>query len=482
MNFSEKNTTNKLVFSLFVLCSLCLYGAELLNGSFETFDENDPNVFEQTWETTNSVRCVSSFGTENVTFEHSQNSQVEWPLNPAYAVHGDYFAVLSTGDTGSSDSDSIMAEIRQKIKFEPGEVFGGAYFFATGDYLGWNDYAKITLNPASRERENELSPIQIEFHNGKTEIDVQTVGDFRSMENWNTFEYEFTEDTAGEYYLTCGVYDRNDRIYKSYFMLDNFYAGLPQRLRIKNNLSLSDSQIISREMDISRKDDRYPNAKDGYDLSDKCLCDTTEEAVIYSDVTHYNDPNEPNSLSLDVRSEGSTAPYYLKLSSQGNFAEQTSNNLKFTFHGEAPAFGGSSILFQQTRCRGTSEDPNGLNEFYPVYDVRAAIEKNEGVIPLKSLPPGQYIHSEPYGSGVLYIGNRILADFNQNNKADMEDFSILARNWMNHQSPTGSRHSTANISGDNGIPDFVEEKAKIDFCDLNAFAEDWTKQCRQIEK
>ncbi|WP_077539923.1 hypothetical protein [Sedimentisphaera cyanobacteriorum] len=457
-------------------------GADILNGSFEIFDENDPNLFEQSWETTNSVRCVSSFGTADVSFEYSQASQVEWDLDPAQAVHGDYFAVLSTGDTGSDDGDSIMAEIRQKITFQPGEVIGGVYYFATADYYGWNDYAKITLNPASRERETDLSTIEIEFENGKTEMDVETVGDFRSMENWSTFEYEFTEQTAGEYYLTCGVYDRNDRIYKSYLMLDNFYAGLPQRLRIKNYLEISGSQIVSRKIDISRKDDRYPNAKDGYDLSDKCLSDTTEEAVIYSDVTYYNDPNDPNSLSLDVRSEDSTAPYYLKLSSYGNFREQTSNNLIFTFQGEAPAFGGSSILFQQTSSRGTPEDPNGLNEFYPLYDVRAAIEGNEGVIPLKDLPPGEYRHSEPYGSGVLYIGNRILADFNESSKADMEDFSILARNWMNHQIPAGYKNLTANISGANGIPDYEEEKAKIDLCDLKALSSDWTKECRKIEE
>jgi hypothetical protein len=124
--------------------------------------------------------------------------------------------VLSTGDIGS-DSASVKGVAKQLIKFNKGDTLHGKYFFGTGDYLGWNDYAEISLTAADP---NKQRGFQLEY------IDVATVGDYKSTDGWQSFSYTFNEYDAGEYYLSFAVYDKTDAIYKSYLMIDDIKCSV----------------------------------------------------------------------------------------------------------------------------------------------------------------------------------------------------------------------------------------------------------------
>jgi hypothetical protein len=187
--------------------------SQIINGDFETSEPNRLGNIPTGWETENYALIHESY---TPMFERGQT--VDWSFADATVTpaQGDGFLVLSTGDMGS-DSSTTYGLARQLVKFTSGQTLHGKYFFGTGDYLGWNDYAEIRAIPKDP---NRLRGFQIEY------IDVAIVGDYGSTDGWETFSHTFTKDDEGEYYLTFGVYDKTDAIYKSYLMIDDIQCGI----------------------------------------------------------------------------------------------------------------------------------------------------------------------------------------------------------------------------------------------------------------
>ena len=202
----------------FVILTGTLWGA-ILNESFEI---PDPNVNEWfipplNWDRArdNSYKdCYVGLHREFVPHPQYDRNKNEVFWNIPAPADGSKFVVLSTGDLGF-DSDPVITHstIWQTVTFEPGHRFTGFYFFGTCDFLQYNDYGKIYLEPVDP---NIGLPPEIPL----AYADVEMVGDYRSTDTWRSFVYDFTPDTAGTYNLICTVKDIQDTIYKSYLAVD----------------------------------------------------------------------------------------------------------------------------------------------------------------------------------------------------------------------------------------------------------------------
>ncbi len=180
----------------------------IVNGDFEMSEPNALGALPVGWTTKNYARVHESF---TPVFERGQ--QVTWSFlnNTVLPATGSKFLVLSTGDIGP-DSATTHAIASQLVTFKKGETLRGKYFFGTGDYLGWNDWAEIRLKPADP---NSGRTILVKY------VDVQEVGDYSSTDGWQMFSHKFNAYDQGEYHLECIVSDRTDAIYKSYLMIDS---------------------------------------------------------------------------------------------------------------------------------------------------------------------------------------------------------------------------------------------------------------------
>jgi hypothetical protein len=192
----------------------------------------------------------------------------------------------------------------------------------------------------------------------------------------------------------------------------------------------------------------YDPSSDGHDGYDTSI--VYPPGGTYSGV-HTEIPNYK--FRTDTRPTLSTLDFNIKLIYRGNPNSPLSNHLQFSFPSYPDyLFGDKPILFESDRL-----------PFGPVVDVRRAIAQNGGIVQLKDLPAGNYSPGTPYGSGILTIGTRLLADLNDANRVDNKDFSILGGDW---QKPQGIH--TGDIVGPNGIPD-----GYVDGRDLGAFCDDW---------
>jgi len=172
------------------------------------------------------------------------------------------------------------------------------------------------------------------------------------------------------------------------------------------------------------------------------------ESSLYLDIGTHK-------LKWDYRQPSSIADFYIKLVYNGTLSEAKNNYLEFSLpYGSEWEFGDKPILFQ-----------SDLLPYGPVIDVRKAIAENSGIVPLEDLPAGTYSPSTPYGSGILTIGTRLLADLDDSNQVNFEDFAIWAEDWQK-----GPGQYVGDICGPNGIPD-----SNVDSYDLMAFGEDWLK-------
>lgn len=219
-----------------------------------------------------------------------------------------------------------------------------------------------------------------------------------------------------------------------------------------------ESLQVNHDIELVKDDEYLPNASDGLDQYDI-------EQVLWmpSDVSGIHSIVENKGLYWDVRPNQSTTPYDISLVIHNSFlSEEKSNYLEVEFRqfeGEPYAdFGGKPILFQQT----SSTNPSA---FYPVYDLRKAMAQNSGVVPLENVAAGSYNKNNPYGSGILTMGVRFLADLNDSNDVNLEDFAIFKVDWK--QSGSGL---VSDICGVNGIPD-----GTVDMFDLICFLEEWLK-------
>lgn len=173
--------------------------------------------------------------------------------------------------------------------------------------------------------------------------------------------------------------------------------------------------------------------------------------AVFSDVNDISG-NPVERVDLDRRSEHSSTPFKLDSFYKGTLGSDSNDVLHFNFPNLSYTFGPNEpILFQSDRM------PYG-----PVVDVRRAIAQNSGGVPLIDVLAGT---TGEYGSGVLTIGTRLLADLDDSNEVNFEDFAIFAEDWQK-----GPGQYVADICGPNGIPD-----GYVDNYDLAAFCEDWLK-------
>jgi hypothetical protein len=169
------------------------FGSQIINGSFE----DDING----WSVSGYNASIVSTFTAN--FDPYASAVTIGP------VDGDKFAVLKSG---GGDPSTNYTQITQLITVLQDQTISGSFFFATSDYLQWNDAASIYLLP---ERDSSLSEILL------ASKDVAAVGNYGSMKDWEQFSHQFTAAEAGTYELVVEVHDLLDCILSSYIAVDN---------------------------------------------------------------------------------------------------------------------------------------------------------------------------------------------------------------------------------------------------------------------
>jgi hypothetical protein len=111
----------------------------------------------------------------------------------------------------------------------------------------------------------------------------------------------------------------------------------------------------------------------------------------------------------------------LASSSGQSLTVSAANQLRFSFPaGTTDNFPGKTITIQQY-------DPLNPAALYPIYDVRALIAENAGVLPLQALS-GTYASQQSYACFTLSF-SRAPTDFNGDGRTDLVDFALLARHW-----------------------------------------------------
>ena len=190
---------------------------------------------------------------------------------------------------------------------------------------------------------------------------------------------------------------------------------------------------------------------DGYDSQDlKAEFDLYFDNTIgsYSQIPGYN-------LCYDARPKDSNTSFNLKLFYKGTTGVRQ-NSLLVNFYPPEPPFDNKPIIFESDRL------PYGS-----VVDIRKVIENGGGgdfaTIPLIDLAAGTYTHLNPYGSAVVTIGTRLLADLNDDGIVDLPDYTDFAKDWGK-----GPGQYVADISGPNSIPD-----GYVNNYDLGAFGDGW---------
>ncbi len=240
-------------------------------------------------------------------------------------------------------------------------------------------------------------------------------------------------------------------------------------MTITNNLNSH-----SRNVNIYRDNTNFSGAQDGYDEHD-IPKNTQPEGYpdIHTNIITHN-------LWDDFRAEDSNAPYDTRLSFIGGLPSTQSNWLVFNFpYAVNPFtgtgtynFGNKPIIFESDRI------PYG-----PVVDIRRGMaftpNPNEVEIPLEDVIVGT---TGEYGTGILDIGTRLLADLNDDGIVNFLDFAIFTNYWRNHLKASPEVSCVANISGPNGIPDGYNGKAVVDEIDLGVVAEEWLMDVNSISK
>jgi len=183
--------------------------AQILNGSFEA-DANDPNGLNP-----NGIRDPNGpwdyDGQEPQIFRTYTHTPY---LSTIHAIDGQFFVLLNTYPNDGTEATD-HGKLTQVIDVNDGESIIGAYFFATDDWVPWNDIATIKListDPCSLVPEITL-----------VYIDVASVGDYRSTEQWIRFSHTFDSNEAGTYSLTLLVEDMVDHQFSSYLAVDDLY-------------------------------------------------------------------------------------------------------------------------------------------------------------------------------------------------------------------------------------------------------------------
>jgi hypothetical protein len=195
--------------TLFILCVfwVCQAAGEPNNGNFEKFLYNELTGYNEPndWNTVNFVTVEKGF-LPNLFAGAKSNWRI--PLDVTFpAFKGENLLVLSSGDSSVG-----YGKAWQPISISEGDKLVGVYFFGACDYLNWNDWAEIKLEP---RYDANLSTIMVEY------TDIAMLGSYGSFTGWEKFEYTFSPEEAGDYNLVLLVCDRDDTQLESYLLVDN---------------------------------------------------------------------------------------------------------------------------------------------------------------------------------------------------------------------------------------------------------------------
>ena len=196
------------------LCSLfvCFLSAsvfgQILNGSFEIFEPNgNPPVNQPVdWECENYAVVDS-----NLVPVADRNGGKKWEIDYEIGLEpfdGNSFVIVNSGDLDPRYGE--VSQVWQSVEFFAGQKISGVYFFGTYDYLRWNDFGSIILEP---DDSNDPTIIL-------ARADVEDVGDYSSMSDWEAFVHVFTEEDAGVYDIVISVSNLLDTSLASYFAVD----------------------------------------------------------------------------------------------------------------------------------------------------------------------------------------------------------------------------------------------------------------------
>jgi hypothetical protein len=191
------------------------YAGTLLNGGFEQINPDDPNV-ARFWEVdSNGVRpeIRQSFSTDELPYPSNLTRYI-------VPVDGNNFILLKSDERELLDPN--FSRLSQKIHVRPGQRISGSYFFATGDYMPYDDTATITLirDPCSND------PNRIVL----VKKSVADVGSYQTMQGWARFVHDFNEADDGDYTLVIQVWDAVDHLFTSRFAVDAIKLECSYRL------------------------------------------------------------------------------------------------------------------------------------------------------------------------------------------------------------------------------------------------------------
>ena len=191
------------------LSAACSLNAQVLNGDFEAGMNNwDPNGHESECLTTSS----HLYGYDSITREPIYTT--------IYPIDGQHFVMLKTGSGCVGDTNKSWTQLTQLISVNEGQSITGSYFFATDDWVPpWNDIATIYLSSPEPNSITGLYDIEILL----ARRDVNSVGSYFSMEDWERFSHTFGSSEAGDYMLVLRVEDAVDCAYASYLAVDALY-------------------------------------------------------------------------------------------------------------------------------------------------------------------------------------------------------------------------------------------------------------------
>ena len=202
----------KIIIVILLNISVFVHGS-VLNGEF---DAQNSEMVPYEWESLHYAVSVKEFIPVPAI-----GHPIQWKVPKVgdhYVLKAEddgYFAVISTGNP---DMTGNFAVLQQLVTVSDGETIRGKYLFGTCDYLGWNDHAEIELI--------HMDNIPVETDLSKNILlasaDVAGVGSYSSHDGWQSFEYRFSPEQAGEYILSCKASDLVDDYYESYLFVDKF--------------------------------------------------------------------------------------------------------------------------------------------------------------------------------------------------------------------------------------------------------------------
>ena len=223
-------------------------------------------------------------------------------------------------------------------------------------------------------------------------------------------------------------------------LCDSFEYRPPQVLRISYHVP--GFSKVDASLEIIHED----GASEYLDKLDVHLPSTPSGTPQIVSILLDGDSGDPWELSVDARPLASTQEIEVQLrlvsglSSPIVFETPVASELRLTLPG-APydgAFGKQPLTIRQY-------DPCDPSRVFPMWDIRKAIAKNGGVLPLPNLL-GTYVSDVPVARFLVSFTKTASEDINRDGQLDLRDFAVLASSWRQSAAP-----SLGDIAGPKGL-------------------------------